>query len=782
MTRFLDRRTIALVVVLGLGLLGLSGCAAKSAFKKGQSEARRGNWDAAVVHYTRATQEAPENIEYRMALQNALSEVSATHLKKGRQHLAAEELEQAIGEFEKAAALDPSNQYAQDLLKSTRNKLRQRDQLKGETAEFEQRRRRAQQLLAPEPQLEPSSESPINIKFADTSLQKIFEALSQLSGVNILFDEGFRDKRVSIDLVDVSFREALDKLMLVNRLFYKVVDPATLIIIPDNTQKRRQYDELLLRTFYITNAEVNTIANMLRTIVGIQRVQPNPELKTITVRATRDQVAVAERIVSANDKAKPELILDIEILEVNRSKLLEFGLRAAEYNVGLAFAPAGSTTTGTTVSTRLNRLAAVDVSDFILTFPSSLTYRLFKNTSEAQILASPKLRATEAKKAELALGQEVPIPVTSFVSQFGTPGGVPTTPVTSFQYRNVGLNATITPKTSVDGTIELELVLEISSLQGNRTIGGIELPVFGTRRVNNTVRLKDGETNLVGGLISSEDRKSTSGIPGVIDIPFLGKFFGSNTRDVTSSEVVFSVTPHLIRAPLITDEDLTSFPMGTDQQVTVPGLRAPVFEPPPRPPQPPPEGEPLAAPPAPGPGTPQAAPPRPGEVPLPVSPVPPPPAIPAEPTAPAPPPAIEPAPTGTPISVLFSPPAASVASEDEVELALVVGGATNLSSGEITIIFDATGLQAVEVDAGPFLSIDGKEVTFTPVIEAGRIRIQFARREDTAGLKGSGQIARVVFQALAPGPARIVSASGALQDPTGGRIPASFTAARITVQ
>jgi general secretion pathway protein D len=765
-------RQMAIGLLLGLAL---SGCAAKSAFKKGESAARRGDWDAAVVHYTRAAHEAPDNIEYRMALQRALSELSAAHLKKGRQHLAAEELEQAIGEFDKASGFDPSNQLAQDLLQSTREKLRKREEMRQETAEFESRRRRAQQLLAPEPQLEPSSEAPINIKFADTSLQKIFEALSQLSGVNILFDEAFRDKRVSIDLVDVSFREALDKLMLINRLFYKVVDPATLIIIPDNTQKRRQYDELVLRTFYITNAEVNTIANMLRTIVGIQRVQPNPELKTITLRATRDQVAVAERIIGANDKTKPELILDIEILEVNRSRLLEFSLRAAEYSVGLALAPAGRPDqTRFPGGVYLNRLAAVDASDFILTFPNSITYRLFKDTSETEILASPKLRATEAKKAELRLGQEVPIPVTSFVTQFGTPGGLPTTPVTSFQYRNVGINATITPKISVDGTIELELLLEISSLQGSRTIGGIELPVFGTRTVNNTVRLKDGETNLMGGLISVEERKFTSGLPGLIDIPFLGKFFGSNRRETEHKEVVFTVTPHLIRAAIITDEDLSALPMGTDQQVTVPGLRSPLFEPPPRPPEPQAQ-QPVGTPPPPPTAPQPPAPPPPAEGPLPSPPGP------EAPATPAPAPA-EPAPAATPISVLFSPPAATVDSEDEVELVLVAGGATNLSSGEITIVFDAEGLRPVNVDPGPFLTIDGKEVTFTPLFEAGRIRIQFARREDTTGLRGSGQIVRVVFQALAPGPARIVSASGALMDPAGGRIPASFAAARITVQ
>ncbi len=755
------------IVLIGLiGLAGISsfGCsAAASAYRRGGTAAQRGEWDAAVVHFTRAVNENPDKIEYRMALERALIEAGAYHVQQAQKRLAAEDLEGAVQELELAVNLHPANRYAQSILKETQDRLKEREASREEAESFEERRRRAQELFGGRPILEPSSTAPIQLRFAeDTSLQKIFEVLSKLSGINILFDESFRDKRVTIDLVDVSFEEALDKLALINRLFYKVVDSSTIIIVPDNAQKHRQYDDLVLRTFYIVNAEVNTVANMLRTIAGIQRVQPNPELKSITVRATPDQVAVAERILELNDKTKSEIMLDIEILEINRSKFLEYGLRAAEYTVGVGFDPAGSTTTGPNnefVTTRLNRLASIDTSDFTLTFPNSATFRLFKSQSEARLLAAPKLRASEGQPAELRLGREVPVPVTSFVSQLGTPGGVPNTPVTSFQYRNVGVNVTITPKVFVDGEIELQLTLETSSQLETVSIGGIDLPVFGLRNVNNVVRLRDGETNIVGGLISEEDRKVLSGFPGVIDVPLLNKIFGFNDQEAATQDVVFSITPHIIRAPRVSELDLAPLPMGTDQQIRVPGTRPRIFdavkdvEPIPEEPEAEPEPEP-----------------------------------PAEPAEEVPPPDFppdvaepEPAAPPSPISVLFSPQTATLAVGETFEVVLVAGGAQGLSSGEILVSFDPAALRVTNVQAGAFLTIDGRAVTFTPTFTPGQVGIDFSRPGDTEGLIGSGHLVRLTLEALAPGPF-IVSATGALRDTTGASIPASFASLRIEVQ
>ncbi|MGH9322700.1 MAG: cohesin domain-containing protein [Vicinamibacteria bacterium] len=753
------QRLVLMGLLLALAALSSLACsAAAGAFRKGKYAAQEGNWDAAVVHYTRAVNENPDNIEYRMALERALVEAGSYHVQQAQKRLAAVDLEGAVRELELANDLDPSNRYAIGILEETRAKIAEQEATREDAEEFEDRRRRAQELFGIRPILEPSSTAPIQLRFAeDTSLQKIFEVLSKLSGINILFDESFRDKRVTIDLVDVSFEEALDKLALINRLFYKIVDSSTIIIVPDNAQKHRQYDDLVLRTFYVVNAEVNTIANMLRTIAGIQRVQPNPELKSITVRATPDQVAVAERIIELNDKTKSEIMLDIEILEINRSKAFEFGLQAAEYQASLGFDPAGRD--DETGAIRLNRLASVDASDFLITFPSSATYRLFKSRSEARLLAAPKLRASEGQPAELRLGQEIPIPVTSFVSQFGTPGGVPTTPVTSFQYRNVGVNVTITPKVYVDGEIELQLALETSSQLDTRIIGGIELPVFGLRNVNNVVRLRDGETNVVGGLISEEDRKAVSGFPGIVDIPLLNKIFAFNDQEGSSQDVVFSITPHIIRAPRVTDLDLAPLPMGTEQQIRVPGNRprifdaardAEVIEPEPEPVPPPVEPPPVVEPP--------------------IEPEPPPPTEP-EPTAPP-----------SPVSVLFSPATATISVGQSIEAALVAGGAQGLSSGEIVVSYDPAALRISNVQAGAFLTIDGRPLSFTPTFNPGQVRVDFSRPDDPGGLAGSGHLVRLTFEALQAGPPLLVSATGVLRDSSGADIPASFASLRIEVQ
>jgi general secretion pathway protein D len=408
---------------------------------------------------------------------------------------------------------------------------------------------------------------------------------------------------------------------------------------------------------------------------------------------------------------------------------------------------------------RLNRLASGDASDWVLSIPSSAFYTLFKTKSEARVLSAPRIRGVEGQAAELRLGEEIPVPVTTFVSQVGT--GLANTPVTSFQYRNVGINVQITPKVFVDGTIELQLTLETSVLGEDRQVSpGQSAPVFRTRGITNVVRLRDGETNVIGGLIDSRERKVTSGLPGITDVPILNKLFAKNEDESSEAEVIFTVTPHIVRAPIVTEADFAPLPMGTEQSIRVPSTEPMIFTPPEE--EPPPSSEV-----PPGPPT------------APVEPE-------AKPEATEPPSVPEPPesrpPSAGPISLLFNPPTTTVGLGEQVELALVAGGADGLSSGEITIQFDAAALEATDVQAGPFLSIDGKQVTFAPIIEPGVVRIRFSREDDTLGLRGSGHIVRIVFQVKSEGPPRVVSATGTLSDPTGAPIPASFSSARIETQ
>ena len=750
-------RNLALTALLAFaaGLFVLSCSAGTAAYRKGESAERLGNWDAALVHYTRAVNENPENIEYRLALERIVVETAAYHVQQAQKKLAAEDLRGAAEELELSVDLDPSNRYAQDILQETNERLEAREAAREDAGQFETRRRRAQELFGGRPILEPSSTAPIQLRFAeDTSLQKIFEVLSKLSGVNILFDESFRDKRVTVDLTDVSFEEALDKLVLINRLFYKIVDASTIIIVPDNAQKHRQYDDLVLRTFFIVNAEVNTVANMLRTIAGIQRVQPNPELKSITVRATPDQVAVAERIVELNDKSKSEIMLDIEILEINRSKVFEYGLQAAEYQASLGFAPAGQN--AETGAIRLNRLASVDSSDFLVTFPTSASFRLFKSKSEARLLASPKLRASEGQPAELRLGQEVPIPVTSFVSQFGTPGGIPQTPVTSFQYRNVGINVSITPKVFVDGEIELQLSLETSTQLDTRIIGGIELPVFGTRTREQrraAARRRDQPRRRPDSARGSHEHLGLSRVdrrPASEQNLRVERRAGRLER-----RRLFHHPAHREGAPRQRDR-----------------------------PRPPADGHRAADQ---GPRQPAVHLRRGGRR--------------RHPRAPA----RRDGPRGRGDTGGSRGPrsrdtcrAGGAARHSRLGSLQPAdgepdcrrerlrrsrrGGAQGLSSGDLTLSYDAASLRVSDVQAGAFLSIDGKPVTFTPTFSPGQLRVVFTRGDDTEGLRGSGHLVRLTFETLRPAPALIVSATGSLRSASGQSIPASFSSLRIDVR
>jgi general secretion pathway protein D len=347
--------------------------------------------------------------------------------------------------------------------------------------------------------------------------------------------------------------------------------------------------------------------------------------------------------------------------------------------------------------------------------------------------------------------------------------------VTSFQYRNVGINISITPKVFVDGEIELQLQLETSTQLETRTIGGIELPVFGTRNVNNVVRLRDGETNLVGGLIQSEDRKVISGVPGLTDIPLLNKIFARNNDTVDANDVVFSITPHIIRAPRVTEIDLAPLPMGTEQQIRVPGNRpfifdaardAAVLEPEDVPPAPSPEPPGPEAPP-PGPEAPAGPPAEP---------------VPAPEPAPQQPPGRQPEPPASLVSVLFSPPTASLTAGQSVDVALIAGGAQGLSSGELTLSFDPALVRVRDARPGAFLTIDGRSVNFAPTFGPGQLRIVFSRPDDATGLVGSGHLLRMTVEAITAGPPSIVTATGVLRDPTGRNIPASFASLRIEVR
>ena len=414
MTRLRSWRLLAAVALLALAS---AGCAARLAYRQGKEAAADRDWDLAVARYTRALDKDQDNIGYQIALETARVQASRMHYDEAKKQLAANDLDKAVAELEIASRYDPANRSASDDLVIVRQRIETREQEKRERAGLDQLKARAQSTArVPVAVLSPRSPVPITMRFEDGSLQKIFESLGRIAGVNVLFDEGFRDKKASVNLTGVTFEEALDRLTFVNRLFYKVVDQNTLIIVPESRQKRVAYDELLLRTFYVQNAEINDTVNLVKTLAKVTTVGPNPSLGAITVLGTLDQLAMAERIIEANDKARGEVVVEVQILELNRTKVREWGIDISNYSAAATLSPTGATdeVVGGLLNIRAYLLSSLNQADWVVTLPSTILAKFTESNNLARVLASPRLRAAEGKKAELKIGEEVPIPVTTF--------------------------------------------------------------------------------------------------------------------------------------------------------------------------------------------------------------------------------------------------------------------------------------------------------------------------------------------------------------------------------
>jgi general secretion pathway protein D len=300
-------------VALALSLV-LGGCAAGNAFRQGEKEAKKGNWDLAVARFTLAASKDPDNIRYHIALEQARIEASRVHAAEAQKHLAAEELDKAADELAIATRFDPSNKSFADDLKAVKKRIEEKEEDQKRRSGLEAMKARASVARLPVPLLSPRSPVPITLKFADQSLQKILDSLGKLAGVNVVYDQDFRDKRTSVDLANVTFEEALNELAMVNRFFYKVLDENTIVVIQESPAKHRQYDDLVVKTFYLENAEVNEMLTVIKSVAGITKAVGNPSLKAITVLDTPDKVALAEKVVETNDKAKGEVLVEVEIL------------------------------------------------------------------------------------------------------------------------------------------------------------------------------------------------------------------------------------------------------------------------------------------------------------------------------------------------------------------------------------------------------------------------------------------------------------------------------------
>jgi general secretion pathway protein D len=551
------------------------GCASTSALRAGEQAERAQDFDRAVVQYTAAVRARPDDRNARGALQRARLRASQEHFYAGRRLAAAEQHERALIELQLAAELNPDDPQVEVALRDTRQRLRTKVAVsRGGKTELQALVDRTRDLPPPGLDLPEDARLPDSLVFSSASSRAVFTAIARFSGLNIVFDAAFRDAPISVDLRNTSLPDALASVTAGTRTFYRVTAQRTITVVPDTPAKRREYEESIVRTFYLSNADIKEVIDLLRIVVDVRQISPITATNAISLKDTPERIAAAGRLIAAIDKARPEVVIDVELLEVDRTRLREYGLGlASPESDGIAGAADVNRTDLT-----LQGLRSLTQSGVALSGVPGIYYRLLKNDANTRTLANPQLRTSEGIAAQAKFGERVPVPVTTFAPIAG--GGVNQQPITSFNYENIGVNIDIVPRMHHDDEVSLTLKVALSSISGEG-FGG--LPTFGNREISTTIRLKDGETNMLAGLIRDEERTTLSGVPGLSDLPLIGRLFANNQRRTQQTDIVLTLTPHIVRVLDLSEEDLRPFRLGRDSgaggAVDLPPLQVPRDEP-----------------------------------------------------------------------------------------------------------------------------------------------------------------------------------------------------------
>jgi general secretion pathway protein D len=774
-----------LVVVLLLTVL-VGGCAAGRAYRKGRDAARAGDWDSAVQFYTQALQANPDNAEYKIELERAMQNAAREHITRARDLEAKDQLDAALIEYKRAVEMDSTNRLAAAKAVELERTIRDRIEASRPKPAIEKLRAQAR---AQAPVLNPADRTPLKFSFNNASLRDILNFIGSTSGINIQYDATYRDVPYSVTLDGVPLEEALQQILSVNGFFYKVLNPSTILVAPDTPPMHQKYDEMMLQVFYLSHADAQDLSQVVNTMMRVQgqavpAIYPGKTSNTLTVRATAALMGVAERLIRAHDKPRAEVVVEVQILEVNRGRAKQFGINLSDYSLGLTFSPevAPPNTPGTTPPTNpppfnLNTISqGFSTADFYLTVPTAVL-RFLETDSRTKQLAKPQLRGAEGQELTLNLGDQIPVVSTVFGA--AAPGGFASVPQSSFTYRDVGVNITMTPRVTYEGEIILDLTVESSNLGPNISVAGQDVPSFGSRRVRTRLRLREGESNLLAGLLRDDQRRIMTGLPGLMRVPGLRSLFGSTNDEISQTDIVMLLTPHIVRTHELTVDDLAPIYIGTQQSIGV-GGPPPLI-------QPPAVEEPAAAAPVTAPVpqflTPPATTPPAGTVPpvgaLPTAPGT---AVPRDPAA-APPATPAAPPAGAAAQIGVTAPQEFRTAGGPYTVPLSVSNASRLSTITLSVTFNPAVLRVRSVQEGTFMRQGGVTAMFTPRIDAatGRVDIAVTRSGDQAGASGSGLIGALLFDAIGPGNS-LIQVSGVASTPEGTALPLQFAPASVTVR
>src|SRR5271156_1961815 len=570
----------AVVLLVVLSILPAIADKAKTLYSKGQDAEARQNFEAAYDFYRQAYDLKPKDLRYRTSFERMRSKAALGVVHHGVLLRDQGKLPEALAEFQRAAQIDPSLFSAQQELKRTQQMINDAvnppPQAAGPPNNLEKRIREAGGPV----ELAPISIVPITVKLTEDS-KVIYQTVGQLAGVNVLFDPDYTSRRIKVELNGVTLEDALRITALESKTFWRPVTGNTIFVAQDNPAKRKELEQSVLKTFYLQNlsqpTELQDVVNAIRAVLDVQRVQQLLSQNALVVRGTPDQIALAEKLVDDLDKARPEVVIDVAVIQVSRDKSRTLGLSpptsatvALQSNINTTAATTSTTTGTTTAGTgntglELNTLGSLNATDFQVTIPSANLSAIMSDT-DTKMLQNPQVRALDNQKATLKIGERVPVATGSFQPGIG---GVGINPLvnTQFQYLDVGVNIDVTPHVHSDREITLKITMEISSVVGQSSIGGISQPIIGQKKIEHEIRLKDGESSLIGGIFDDAETKSLSGIPFLAQIPILKYLFGQTTQDHSSDETVFAITPHIIRGASVNELNQRAIDIGTANSI-----------------------------------------------------------------------------------------------------------------------------------------------------------------------------------------------------------------------
>ena len=785
------RRLIRLpaIVLLAISVtVPASADSAKALYSKAKDAEARQNYEQAFDLYKQAYELKPTDLTYRSSYERLRFLAGASHVHRGQLLREAGKLEESMTEFRKAAAIDSSSFIAQQEIRRTQKMIDAAGATTvpkspvGPSTGLQKRLEEAQGPV----DLSAISNVPITLKLTEDT-KVIYETIGKLAGINVLFDPDYTSRRVKIELNGVSLEEALQIVALESKTFWRPVTPNTIFVAADNPAKRKDLEQSVIKTFYLANlsqpTELQDVVNALRQILEIARIQPLPSQGAIVVRGTPDQVALAQKLVGDLDKSKSEVVVDIAIMQVSRDKTRNLGI-SPPTSASVSLQPnistnTTTTTNGTTTTTpsstssttngiSLNALGNLNATDFQVTITPATVSALFSD-SNTKLIQNPQIRAVDGQKASLKIGDRVPVATGSFQPGIG---GVGINPLvnTQFQYLDVGVNIDITPKVHAGREVTLKITMDISSVTGQSNIGGISQPIIGQRKIEHEIRLKEGEVNLLGGMLEDQQIRSLSGIPGLAQIPILKYLFGQTNVEHKENEIVFVLVPHIVRGQELNDMNQNALDVGTAGAIQMRRINRAAQA-----------NTPADASAATAPGSTNQPPvQQPGATsPNPVPQVPASQASPAQ--APPPQPLIQ---QPGAASFGFDPPSVTQPVGSTFTVNVILNGAQNAYSVPLQVSYDPKLLQVVNVSNGGFLSQDGQAVALVHRDDAtsGTLQITATRPPGASGVSGQGSVITLTFMAKASGQGTLAISRGGARDPGMQAMQVAGTAATITIQ